>query len=92
MNPDEQLPKFKKVGDGIAKLRGLVPVFGPLSRTVSNVYGAIALRPRVSDDGRYLADPSGATAFLVADVPPNAFALIRSSYWAIRFGWPAGIP
>jgi hypothetical protein len=83
MNRAEQLPKFKRIGDRIAKLRGLLLVWGLLFGTVSEVYGAIVLPPRVSADGRYLAGQSGVPAFLVADAPQAAFALPSSSQRAI---------
>jgi hypothetical protein len=53
VNLDQRLPKLKKIADGIAKLRGRLPVCGPLSRTVSKICGSIVPPARVDADGRF---------------------------------------
>jgi len=74
--------KFQEVGDGIAKLRSLLPV--PLSRAVSKHYGQISLAASASGDGRHRAEQSGAQAYLVAGVPQESLVVLRCSSGAIR--------
>jgi hypothetical protein len=84
MNQAEQLPKFEKMEAKNAKHRSLVRVSRPPSGTVSKIYGAIALSLRVGAHEHYLVEQGGAACFLVADVPQDAFALLRSSHSAIH--------
>lgn len=84
MSQAEQLPKFEKMGAKNAKLRSLLRVVRPPSGTVSKTYGAIALSLRVGAHEHYLVEQNRASCFLAADVPQDAFALLRSSHSAIH--------
>ena len=84
MNQAEQLPKFEKMEAKNAKLRSLLRVFRPPSGTVSKIDGAITLSLRVVAHEHYPVEHNGAACFLVADVPQDAFALLRSNHSAIH--------
>ncbi len=84
MNQAEPLPKFEKMEAKIAALSSLLRVFRPPSGTVSKIYGAIALSLRVGAPEHYLVEQNGAACFLVADVPQDAFALLRGNHSAIH--------
>lgn len=75
LNLAERLPNFKKIGDGIGKLRGLLHASGLVSGTVPWVQ-----RSRASSKGQHpwaqSGRRSGLPASLVADVPHDAFGLL----------------
>jgi hypothetical protein len=84
INQVKQLARIEKMEAKNAKLRSLLRVFRPPPGTVSKIYAAIALSLRVDADERYLVEQNRAACFLVADVPQDAFAPLRSSHSAIH--------
>ena len=52
LNPAKQyLPKFKRMGNGVAKLRGLLQASGLVSGTVPEAHGAVELPPKSAPMG-----------------------------------------